>query len=378
MAQKNAFSVPRPSSVPKVLCASTDTHLWRATTSRALPHHVLRTWRRCCDTCWCALLLLFVAAIVLSGFLYLKQTVVVNTKYVCTQHVDACKRKWPAAISNDIPPPKNPREHRELRARSGCSAVLRRRDMLLAYGCIVAGFAAFKADLHVGAAAGQRAQAHGMRSRCVQSWCPKKDRCGLMRHPHHHACRVRRPVVASEGRAKLRSRLIGIGSCAPDTVVTNADLEAVVDTSDEWISQRTGIRSRHLLAPGETLSDLGSKAAERAIEMAGVSAEDIDLVIFSTSSPDDLFGDAPHVARLVGAHNAVAFDLTAACSGFLFGVNTASQFLHNGAYSTVRARTRRPGGMQGGGGGGARKRAPPLKRVADPSASLCAGAGGRW
>jgi len=180
--------------------------------------------------------------------------------------------------------------------------------MLLAYGCIVAGFAAFKTDLHVGATPGQRAQAQGMRSR---------------------------PVVASEGKAKLRSRLIGIGSCAPDTVVTNADLEAVVDTSDEWIAQRTGIRSRHLLAPGETLSDLGAKAAERAIEMAGVSAEDIDLVIFSTSSPDDLFGDAPHVARLVGAHNAVAFDLTAACSGFLFGVNTASQFLHNGVYSTA-------------------------------------------
>ena len=161
--------------------------------------------------------------------------------------------------------------------------------------------------------------------------------------------------MASEGKAKLRSRLIGIGSCAPDTVVTNADLEAVVDTSDEWIAQRTGIRSRHLLAPGETLSDLGAKAAERAIEMAGVSAEDIDLVIFSTSSPDDLFGDAPHVARLVGAHNAVAFDLTAACSGFLFGVNTASQFLHNGVYSTVRARM---GGLEGGErGGGPKERA---------------------
>jgi len=180
--------------------------------------------------------------------------------------------------------------------------------MLFAYGCVVAGFAAFKTDLHVGATPGQRGQAQGMRSR---------------------------PVVASGNKGKLRSRLIGIGSCAPDTRVTNADLEAIVDTTDEWISKRTGIRCRHLLAPGETLSDLGSKAAERAIEMAGISAEDIDIVIFATSSPDDLFGDAPHVARMVGADNAVAFDLTAACSGFLFGVNTASQFLHTGVYSTA-------------------------------------------
>ena len=166
-----------------------------------------------------------------------------------------------------------------------------------------------------------------------------------MRRPRHHACHVRRPVVASGNKGKLRSRLIGIGSCAPDTRVTNADLEAIVDTTDEWISKRTGIRCRHLLAPGETLSDLGSKAAERAIEMAGISAEDIDIVIFATSSPDDLFGDAPHVARMVGADNAVAFDLTAACSGFLFGVNTASQFLHTGVYSTVRGRM---GGQEGG------------------------------
>ena len=144
-----------------------------------------------------------------------------------------------------------------------------------------------------------------------------------------------RPVVAKAGISKLRSKLVGVGSCAPPTRVTNVDLEDLVDTTDEWIAQRTGIRSRHLLAPGETMSELGSKAAERALEMAGVAAEDVDLVIFATSSADDLFGDAANVAKLVGATNAVAFDLTAACSGFLFGINTASQFLHNGAYKTA-------------------------------------------
>ena len=137
--------------------------------------------------------------------------------------------------------------------------------------------------------------------------------------------------MAKAGVSKLRSKLVGVGSCAPPTRVTNVDLEDLVDTTDEWIAQRTGIRSRHLLAPGETMSELGGKAAEGALAMAGVAAEDVDLVIFATSSADDLFGDAANVAMLVGATNAVAFDLTAACSGFLFGINTASQFLHNGA-----------------------------------------------
>jgi len=145
--------------------------------------------------------------------------------------------------------------------------------------------------------------------------------------------------VAKAEISKLRSKLVGVGSCAPPTRVTNVDLEDLVDTTDEWIAQRTGIRSRHLLAPGETMSELGSKAAEGALAMAGVAAEDVDLVIFATSSADDLFGDAANVAKLVGATNAVAFDLTAACSGFLFGINTASQFLHNG---TAPPRTLNP------------------------------------
>jgi len=101
------------------------------------------------------------------------------------------------------------------------------------------------------------------------------------------------------------------------------------------IAKRTGISARHLLTPSDQMCELSASAARSALEMAGVAAEEVDLIIHATSSPDDLFGDAPYVAREIGATNAVAFDLTAACSGFLFGVNTASQFLHNGAYKTA-------------------------------------------
>lgn len=141
--------------------------------------------------------------------------------------------------------------------------------------------------------------------------------------------------MADAGHGSRQACLIGIGSCAPATRVTNAQLEAVVETSDEWISQRTGIRSRHLLQPGETLSDLAKVAAANALAHAGVDASEVELVILATSSPDDMFGDAAGVAHSIGATNAVAFDLTAACSGFLFGMNTASQFLHTGAYKTA-------------------------------------------
>jgi 3-oxoacyl-[acyl-carrier-protein] synthase III len=144
-----------------------------------------------------------------------------------------------------------------------------------------------------------------------------------------------RMAAAAGIRSSLRARLVGTGSCAPETRVTNADLEAIVETNDEWITKRTGIQSRHLLKPDENLCDLSATAARRALESAGIAAEDVDLVIVATSSPDDLFGDGPYVASAIGATNAVAFDLTAACSGFLFGVNTAAQFLHTGAYKTA-------------------------------------------
>jgi len=126
----------------------------------------------------------------------------------------------------------------------------------------------------------------------------------------------------------LPCRPIGIGHATPKTVVTNADLEAVVETNDDWISQRTGIKERRLLTEGESLRDLGIQASRDALEMAGVSPEDIDVVICATSSPEDMFGDATAIAAEIGCStNTMAFDLTAACSGFLFGTVTAGQYL---------------------------------------------------
>lgn len=128
---------------------------------------------------------------------------------------------------------------------------------------------------------------------------------------------------------------IAVGSAAPAAVLDNAGLERMVDTSDEWIASRTGIRCRHVAAPGESLTDLAATAARRALEMGQVSPDEIDLVILATSTPDDLFGSAARVQAAIGATQAVAFDLTAACSGFVFGMVTAAQFLRTGAYRTV-------------------------------------------
>ena len=126
----------------------------------------------------------------------------------------------------------------------------------------------------------------------------------------------------------LPCRPIGVGHAAPKTVVSNTDLESVVETDDEWIQTRTGIAQRRVLTSGESLRELGVEASKQALEMAGVSAEDIDVVICATSSPEDMFGDATAIAHAVGCStHTMAFDLTAACSGFLFGSVTAGQFL---------------------------------------------------
>lgn len=127
---------------------------------------------------------------------------------------------------------------------------------------------------------------------------------------------------------KMNCRPIGIGHAAPDTVITNVDLESIVETNDEWIKTRTGISERRVLTENESLRTLGAKASKQALEMAGISAEDLDLVICATSSPEDIFGDSTAIAAEIGCTtNAVGFDLTAACSGFLLGTVTAGQFL---------------------------------------------------
>ena len=125
--------------------------------------------------------------------------------------------------------------------------------------------------------------------------------------------------------------LVGSGSAVPITSVSNQQLSERVDTNDEWIRTRTGIGARRICNADEPLTVLATKAAEAALEHAGWSPEDLDLILMATSSPDDLFGTAPRVQGALGARNAVAFDLTAACSGFLFALITAGQYLRSGA-----------------------------------------------
>ncbi|MBX2865031.1 MAG: ketoacyl-ACP synthase III [Leptolyngbyaceae cyanobacterium MAG.088] len=128
---------------------------------------------------------------------------------------------------------------------------------------------------------------------------------------------------------------IGSGSAQLETALSNDMLSRVVDTSDEWISTRTGIRQRHVANGEESLASLAAQAAQRAISAANLTPGDIDLIVLATSTPDDLFGTACQVQAAIGATSAVAFDLTAACSGFVFGVVTAAQFIRTGTYQTV-------------------------------------------
>ena len=124
----------------------------------------------------------------------------------------------------------------------------------------------------------------------------------------------------------------GSGSYVPNQILSNQEISKKVDTSDEWIRSRTGISQRRISGLSENVSEMGYKAASAAIEMANWDLETIDLIILATSTPDDLFGSAPDIQAKLGASNAVAFDLTAACSGFLFALITASQFLKVGSY----------------------------------------------
>ena len=129
--------------------------------------------------------------------------------------------------------------------------------------------------------------------------------------------------------------ITGSGCATPDVALDNDQLSQIVETSDEWITTRTGIRERHLMDEKGSLSELATKAAQNAIAMAGIAPTDVDLIILATSTPDDLFGSAGQIQLCLGALQAVAFDLTAACSGFVFGLVTASQFIRTGVYKNV-------------------------------------------
>ncbi len=130
-----------------------------------------------------------------------------------------------------------------------------------------------------------------------------------------------------------RSVVLGCGSYLPQKVLTNAELASRLDTSDEWIVQRTGIRQRHIAAEGEFTSHLAINAARAALEHAGIDAQAIDLIVLATSTPDNTFpATAVAVQHGLGINHGAAFDLQAVCSGFVFALATADNFLRCGAY----------------------------------------------
>lgn len=130
--------------------------------------------------------------------------------------------------------------------------------------------------------------------------------------------------------------IIGTGSYLPERIMTNAELEKLVETSDEWIRTRTGIRERRIAAPDESTSDLAAKAAESALENAGITADQIDLIIVATVTPDMFFpSTACFVQKKIRATRAACFDVSAACSGFLYAIEIAQQFITSHTYNTV-------------------------------------------
>ncbi|MEH7253491.1 beta-ketoacyl-ACP synthase III [Neobacillus niacini] len=134
----------------------------------------------------------------------------------------------------------------------------------------------------------------------------------------------------------MNAGIIGIGRYLPEKIVTNADLEKVMDTTDEWIRSRTGIEERRIAGDNINTSDMGFAAAQKAIEDAGITPEDIDLILVATVTPDQPF---PSVACMLqerlGAKKAAAMDVSAACAGFMYGIITGKQFVESGAYKHV-------------------------------------------
>ena len=127
--------------------------------------------------------------------------------------------------------------------------------------------------------------------------------------------------------------IAGTGSYLPEKILTNDDLSKGVETSDEWIVTRTGIKERRIAGEGESTSHLGSKAGQKALEQAGIAAEDLDLIIVATITPDTLTpATACYVQQQLGATKAVAFDISAACSGFLYAMKIAKRMIESGAF----------------------------------------------
>lgn len=134
----------------------------------------------------------------------------------------------------------------------------------------------------------------------------------------------------------MAARIVGVGKYLPSKVLTNADLERMVETSSEWIVDRTGIRERRLAAEDESTASMGTEAARMALQTAGLSPDQIDLIICATCSPDGMFpASASLIQEALGAHHAAAFDINAACTGFLAAMATGAQFINAGVYERV-------------------------------------------
>ena len=134
----------------------------------------------------------------------------------------------------------------------------------------------------------------------------------------------------------MAARIVGLGKYLPSRVLSNADLEKMVETSDDWIVDRTGIRERRIAAANESTASLGSEAARMALDTAGLRPDQIDLIICATCSPDGMFpASASLIQAKLGANTAAAFDVNAACTGFLAALATATQFINSGVYERI-------------------------------------------
>jgi len=134
----------------------------------------------------------------------------------------------------------------------------------------------------------------------------------------------------------LNSKIIGTGSVVPENIRTNADLEKMVDTTDQWIIERTGIKSRHIASDNDSATSLGVDAALRAIEAAGVDVQSIEMIVVATATPDKIFpSTACLIQEKLGLRNIPAFDVTAACGGFVYGLSVADQFIKTGHKKSV-------------------------------------------
>src|SRR5229473_1745569 len=147
----------------------------------------------------------------------------------------------------------------------------------------------------------------------------------------------RQPRSSPRSSKTLRTvSIIGTGSYVPEKVLTNADLSRMVETSDDWITTRTGIKERRIAAKDENTSDMAAKASLKAIEQAKISPKEINLILVATATPDMLFpATACFVQKKIGATNAACLDISAACAGFLFGLEIAQQFITSHTYDTV-------------------------------------------